>query len=163
MLKYLVVSALSFLACTPSNLRDLGEGVFFDEPSSVLCTNVDNYCLPINGKVGYVDNSCTSPTVGYVDTIQDPGKTRDGSISKYVSRGSTGYFDFYELGYSSRYLTNSEVSGDEVFYELGEFNTNASPFYWLTPDRKCEQSTDDPLSYKVIVSADTDRNMFTKF
>ncbi len=136
MLKYLVVSALSFLACTPSNLRDLGEGVFFDEPSSVLCTNVDNYCLPINGKVGYVDNSCTSPTVGYVDTIQD---------------------------HSSRYLTNSEVSGDEVFYELGEFNTNASPFYWLTPDRKCEQSTDDPLSYKVIVSADTDRNMFTKF
>ena len=136
MLKYLVVSALSFLACTPSNLRDLGEGVFLDEPSSVLCTNVDNYCLPVTGKVGYADSSCTVPTVGYVDTVQD---------------------------HNSRYLTNSEVSGDEVFYELGELNTNTSPFYWLTSDRKCEQSTDDPLSYRVIVSADTDRNMFTKF
>ncbi len=136
MLKYLVVSALSFLACTPSNLRDLGEGVFLDEPSSVLCTNVDNYCLPVNGKVGYTDSSCTVPTVGYVDMVQD---------------------------HNSRYLTNSEVSGDEVFYELGELNTNTSPFYWLTSDRKCEQSTDDPLSYRVIVSTDTDRNMFTKF
>jgi hypothetical protein len=58
----------SIVSCTPSNLKDIGDGLFYDESSSVVCTKTEEYCLPLTGKIGFQDATCTTPSVGYVDT-----------------------------------------------------------------------------------------------
>jgi len=126
----------SIVSCTPSNLKDIGDGLFYDEPSSVVCTKTEEYCLPLTGKIGFQDATCTTPSVGYVDT-------------------PTEYFN--------RYLTNRDVGDGPTFYELGDTVSEVTPFYQFDDSKNCVVSTDNITTYRTIISADTDRNMFTKF
>ncbi len=126
----------SIVSCTPSNLKDIGDGLFYDEPSSVVCTKTEEYCLPLTGKIGFQDATCTTPSVGYVDT-------------------PTEYFN--------RYLTNRDVGDGPTFYELGDTVSEVTPFYQFDDSKNCVVSTDNITTYRTIISADTDKNMFTKF
>jgi hypothetical protein len=49
------------------------------------------------------------------------------------------------------------------FYELGDTVSEAITFYQFNDSKNCVVSTDDITTYRTIISADTDRNMFTKF
>jgi hypothetical protein len=126
----------SIVSCTPSNLKDIGDGLFYDESSSVVCTKTEEYCLPLTGKIGFQDATCTTPSVGYVDT-------------------PTEYFN--------RYLTNRDVGDGPTFYELGDTVSEVTPFYQFDDSKNCVVSTDNITTYRTIISADTDKNMFTKF
>jgi hypothetical protein len=126
----------SVASCTPDNIKDVGDGLFYDEPSSVICTKTDGYCLPLVGKIGFKESTCTTPSVGYVDTPAD---------------------------YFNRYLTNGDIGDGPTFYELGDTVSEAITFYQFNDSKNCVVSTDDITTYRTIISADTDRNMFTKF
>lgn len=102
MIKKTLLLTLMLLGCGNNYLDLPNTDHLFDTHNQSVCGRVADYCLPLEGDLLFTSSNCKDVAAG---------KTRDGSISKYVSRGSTGYFDFYELGFSK------VLDGDMFFKE----------------------------------------------